>query len=188
MKPSSIAHPSEEPRSAILRSLDASLRRPTTYVLMTAGILLLDFLTGRYLMFPILFIVPVACAAWFYSVRWAYGLAVILPVGRFCIAAFVEIPFPLGFVAVNALIRMVVLLFVAFLVARVARQTRNLHREVRLLEGILPICMYCKRIRDEHQSWQQLEVYISERSDTSFSHGLCPDCAREHYGDLLGRK
>jgi hypothetical protein len=188
MQPSSTSAQFGEPRSAFLRSLLASLRRPTTYVLMTAGILLLDFLTGRYLMFPILYVFPVACAAWFYSARWAYGLAVVLPVGRFCIAAFVEMPFPFAFVIINAFIRMAVLVSFAFLVARVAQQRKELQRELRLLEGILPICMYCKRIRDDHQSWQQLEVYISARSDTSFSHGLCPDCAREHYGDLLERK
>jgi hypothetical protein len=94
MKRSSISKQFGEPRSAFVRSMYAALRRPTTYALMTTGILFLDFLTGQYHMFPILFVVPVACAAWFYSAHWAYGLAVVLPGGRFCVAAFVENPFP----------------------------------------------------------------------------------------------
>lgn len=54
--------------------------------------------------------------------------------------------------------------------------------QVKQLEGIIPICMYCKKIRDEEQLWHQLEQYISEHSDAMFSHGICPICFEEHYG------
>jgi ABC-type uncharacterized transport system substrate-binding protein len=47
---------------------------------------------------------------------------------------------------------------------------------VRQLEGIIPICMYCKNIRDDKESWLQLETYISKHSDAWFSHGICPAC------------
>jgi DNA-binding response OmpR family regulator len=50
---------------------------------------------------------------------------------------------------------------------------------VKQLEGIIPICMYCKRIRDDQSSWQQLEEYISEHSEAHFSHGICPHCVEE---------
>lgn len=52
---------------------------------------------------------------------------------------------------------------------------------VKQLEGIIPICMYCKKIRDDQQSWQQLETYISEHSEALFSHGICPHCLEEQY-------
>ena len=48
--------------------------------------------------------------------------------------------------------------------------------KVRQLEGIIPICMYCKKIRDDKESWQHLEAYISEHSEAFFSHGICPEC------------
>jgi hypothetical protein len=48
--------------------------------------------------------------------------------------------------------------------------------KVKLLEGIIPICMYCKQIQNDKQSWQQLEVYISDHSEALFSHGICPEC------------
>ncbi len=48
--------------------------------------------------------------------------------------------------------------------------------KVKLLEGIIPICMYCKQIQNDKQSWQQMEVYISEHSEALFSHGICPEC------------
>jgi hypothetical protein len=60
------------------------------------------------------------------------------------------------------------------------RRTEQLLKEadakVRHLEGIIPICMYCKKIRDDMESWQQLEQYITEHSEALFSHGICPDC------------
>jgi PAS domain S-box-containing protein len=50
---------------------------------------------------------------------------------------------------------------------------------VRTLQGILPICMCCHRIRTDAQSWQRLESYIMEHSDVRFTHGLCPSCAEK---------
>ena len=49
---------------------------------------------------------------------------------------------------------------------------------VRLLEGFLPICSYCKRIRDSRNRWQDLEPYLSEHSLATFTHGICPECYR----------
>jgi CheY-like chemotaxis protein len=48
--------------------------------------------------------------------------------------------------------------------------------QVRQLEGVLPICSYCQRIRDDEDYWQQLEAYISTRTEACFSHGICPEC------------
>ena len=48
--------------------------------------------------------------------------------------------------------------------------------EVKTLKGILPICSYCKKIRDKEGQWHQMEKFISDRSDSQFSHGICGDC------------
>lgn len=52
---------------------------------------------------------------------------------------------------------------------------------IKTLEGIIPICMYCKEIRDEEGAWNQLEKYISEHSEAKFSHGICEKCKEKHY-------
>lgn len=52
--------------------------------------------------------------------------------------------------------------------------------EVKRLQGLIPICSYCKNIRDDNDSWTKLEKYITEHSEASFSHGICPDCYQEH--------
>jgi sigma-B regulation protein RsbU (phosphoserine phosphatase) len=51
--------------------------------------------------------------------------------------------------------------------------------QIKTLRGIIPICMYCKKIRNDEENWQKLETYIAEHSDADFSHGLCPECAEE---------
>jgi sigma-B regulation protein RsbU (phosphoserine phosphatase) len=48
--------------------------------------------------------------------------------------------------------------------------------QVKLLQGLLPICSYCKKIRDSKNYWQQVERYISSHADVTFTHGVCPDC------------
>ncbi len=50
-------------------------------------------------------------------------------------------------------------------------------REIRVLNGLLPICSSCKKIRDDKGYWEQLEIYIRENTDAEFTHGYCPDCA-----------
>jgi DNA-binding response OmpR family regulator len=49
-------------------------------------------------------------------------------------------------------------------------------RHVRTLQGLLPICMHCKRIRNEEHVWERLESYLEEHADVEFSHGLCDEC------------
>ncbi len=56
--------------------------------------------------------------------------------------------------------------------------------ELNALEGMLPICSYCKKIRDEKGEWNQLEAYISDRSAAEFTHGYCPECATKFIKDL----
>jgi hypothetical protein len=56
--------------------------------------------------------------------------------------------------------------------------------EIKTLQGILPICAHCKQIRDDRGVWKQIEGYIRSHSEADFSHGICPDCAREHYPDI----
>lgn len=53
---------------------------------------------------------------------------------------------------------------------------------VKKLQGILPICMYCHKIRDDEESWLQIENYLMEHTDVQFSHGVCAECMEKHYG------
>ena len=52
------------------------------------------------------------------------------------------------------------------------------------LHGLLPICSYCKNIRDDAGYWQQVEVYIAQHSSAEFSHSICPNCLKRHYPNI----
>ena len=58
---------------------------------------------------------------------------------------------------------------------RIAELERSL-AEVRNLKRLLPICMYCKKVRDDDDYWQEIDAYIHEQTGTDFSHGVCPEC------------
>jgi phosphoserine phosphatase RsbU/P len=70
---------------------------------------------------------------------------------------------------------------------RVAGRILGLQTAVQRLEGLLPICSYCKKIRDEEQQWRQVEEYVSKKTEATFSHGICPDCYERHLRPQLDR-
>jgi sigma-B regulation protein RsbU (phosphoserine phosphatase) len=59
---------------------------------------------------------------------------------------------------------------------RVAERILRFTTQVRQLEAFLPICSYCKKVRDDRNYWQQIETYINARTGSEFSHSVCPDC------------
>lgn len=60
--------------------------------------------------------------------------------------------------------------------------------EIKTLRGILPICSFCKKIRDDKGYWSQVEVYVKEHTEADFSHSYCPECAKTHYPDFFNEK
>ncbi len=65
---------------------------------------------------------------------------------------------------------------------RLLHELKSAHNEIKTLSGLIPICSRCKKIRDDQGYWNQLESYLTTHSDVSFSHSICPECARELYG------
>jgi PAS domain S-box-containing protein len=57
-------------------------------------------------------------------------------------------------------------------------------KEIKTLRGILPLCSFCKKIRDDKGYWEQVDVYIYKHLQADISHSICPECAKEHYPDL----
>ena len=67
-----------------------------------------------------------------------------------------------------------------FIRLRVGERILGFATQIRQLKSILPICMYCKKIRNDRDYWQQIETYIRAQTGTNFSHGVCPECYTEH--------
>ncbi len=66
-------------------------------------------------------------------------------------------------------------------------ELRNALDEVNILSGLLPICSYCKKVRDDDGYWQQIDSYIESRSEAKFSHGMCNDCMKKHHPKIYDR-
>ena len=56
--------------------------------------------------------------------------------------------------------------------------------EIRTLRGILPLCAFCKKIRDDKGYWEQVDVHISKHTEADISHSICPECFKKHYPDM----
>ncbi|MBF0530863.1 MAG: PAS domain-containing protein [Deltaproteobacteria bacterium] len=70
---------------------------------------------------------------------------------------------------------------------RIIAELEKALNEVKTLRGFISICSNCKKIRTDKGSWEQIEKYIQDHSEASFSHGICPDCVKELYPDLYDK-
>ena len=68
--------------------------------------------------------------------------------------------------------------------ARLIQELETALNEIKVLQGVLPICSHCKNIRNKEGFWDRLETYIRKHSEIKFSHGICPDCADKYYPDM----
>jgi PAS domain S-box-containing protein len=69
---------------------------------------------------------------------------------------------------------------------RLIRELQAALAHVRTLRGLIPICAWCKKIRNDRGYWEQLELYLKNHSEAEFTHGMCPDCARKHTEAITG--
>ena len=157
----------------------------------------LDHVTGYELGFFVFYFIPISYAAWA-SGRLAGGIA-----SAVCTLAWLLIDLTSGhaysspwFGAWNAGIRLLSFLAITFTVSRVkelwdaekalSAQLQESLSQVKELQGLLPICASCKKIRNDTGYWEQIELYLIEHSNVEFTHGLCPDCARRLYPEVYG--
>lgn len=149
-------------------------------------ILVGDYLSGPTIQFPLFYLLPVSLAAWYHGLGWGLMFAVSLSCVRlFFLTALWTVPWSMGESLINTGIRIMVLATFAAIIETTSRQTRQLAQRVRVLEGILPVCSFCKKIRDPQGQWHSMEQFITERSEAQFSHGFCHECGQTHYGKYL---
>ncbi|MCX7887919.1 MAG: hypothetical protein N3B01_11785, partial [Verrucomicrobiae bacterium] len=179
MNPSKNAAPTTTPQTPVQTTFSSIrqqfLSHPLLYVAMGASVLLLDLLTSDYLLFPILFVIPVSLSAWFCKPRCAYVLAVLLPIGRFFIAAYLEQTTPPTFALANAAIRIAVLVFLAHFVARTARLTKELQGKY---NDLVTVCAWSNTVQYDGE-WLSFEQYLKKRFGIQVTHGISPSEAQK---------
>jgi hypothetical protein len=159
---------------------------PMWWMVLGAALLWIDYLAGPSPQYPVVYALPVSLAAW-YSGKWpALALAIAVPVLRVALLWPSTAAADLASLMLTTLLRGLVIVFMALWFARLAELERDLSHRVNVLEGLLPMCSFCKNIRNEAGEWERLETFISRRSAAQFSHSVCPSCGNVHYPDELG--
>jgi hypothetical protein len=158
---------------------------PLWWIALGAGMLVIDHFGGPAAQYPVMYAVPVVLAAW-YSGEWpALALAISVPLLRLVfLVAQTAAPIDVRLLLLT-LFRGVIIAFLGIWFTRLADLERALERRVKVLEGMLAICAFCKKIRNEAGDWEQLEGFISRKSEAEFSHGVCPACSETHYPGMM---
>lgn len=144
---------------------------PLWWVPIALGFLAIDVLTG-YSLPPPLYVPLIAAAAWYSGASSGMAVAVLLPLVRLAVGGFRDPLMTPGRLAIS----IAVLIFIAVVAGRLGDHERKLRERIRALESLLPMCMFCKSIRNARQEWQPLEAYMSD-TGTGVTHGICPACA-----------
>jgi hypothetical protein len=156
--------------------IDKIKAKPWHWLSLSALLVGCDYATGSVIQFPLLFVIPVSLAAWSGRRVHAYVLAVLLAGSRVVLNYAWHIqqsPFDMG---INFIIRGTVLVGLVYLLLFL--------QSMRFLRGLLPICAWCKKIRDEGGDWSAVEAYVQAHSEASFTHGICPDCVEKVHAKL----
>jgi hypothetical protein len=157
---------------------------PLWWIPIAGGLLAIDYFTGLYSIGPALYFIPVTFAAWYSGLWPALVLAIVSPLGHVgSLLAHGAVAQPLPQFLIMSAARSSVIAVMALWFTRLSQHEHELETRVKTLEGLLSICSFCKRIRNEHGEWERLEKVISERSAARFSHGFSPACIEEHFPD-----
>jgi hypothetical protein len=156
---------------------------PLHWLLASIAVIPLDYFTGPYLDGVVLFYpIPAAMAAWSGSRRWSFALAAALPPVRMLIFHYWGWLAPPTEAVSDTAVIILCSLAIALLILHLRRQALTL----RVLEGMLPICAFCKRIRNG-STWEPVEGFIGRHSEAQFSHTVCAECGARHYPDYFRR-
>ncbi len=150
----------------------------------------IDWITGYDLSFFEFFFLPVSVAAWFIgfgaSIATAFLSAMVWFGADFLSGHLHSSHFSAVWNTTN---RLASFLIIGWAVSKIRelldREQKLVEKlqeslaEIKILEGFLPICCECKKIRNQEGHWEQMEAYISKRTGTTFSHGYCPQCFRK---------
>jgi K+-sensing histidine kinase KdpD len=168
-----------------LRPLHHRLVLVLTCLVLSVATLVLDYLFGPVVQFPMLYMLPVILAASYHEPVLAIAMGVLLPFSRIVFDWMGDPDWHRPFPWLNYEIRAVVLGLTGYLAHETAERVRTFRSQVRQLAGILSLCSYCKKIHLPSGKWQEIDQFLAHNTDVQISHGLCGECVRDHYPELL---
>lgn len=166
-----------------MRNNTIKLLLPFMWLMLSALSVAVDYLTGPAYNFPLLVAIPIVFSTWYSGKRWGISIGIVITFGEIFITTLwapgISNTTIIAFITARLLVLFSFIIFVDMIVKQ--------RSEIRMLSGLLPICSFCKRIRDDNGNWIVLEKYIHDHSEAEFSHSLCPDCAEKHYGKFINQ-
>ena len=173
----------------------AKTMAPTKYLYLVysglfIAIFLLDLAIPRGVAVAVLYILPVFISFWDANGKSVY-VWTLLAIALIVTGYFLSSPGASTWQSIaNRSLSILVVCSSAFLVIKrreVEESRVKALNEVKILRGLLPICASCKKIRDDHGYWNQIETYIRDHSEAEFSHSICPDCMRALYPEYADK-
>lgn len=168
-------------------------------IVLVAVIGLLDFMTGYEFSVEVLYLAPICFAAWYAGK--SCGIAITI------VSAIIWLLADLGaghrtdslvipvwnFVILLSSFTVVVILILKLKAAyeeqlRLVGELQEAFDKIKVLKGLIPMCAWCKKVRNDDGYWLEVEQYIKENSDSSFTHGICPECRDKMRKDLQTRR
>jgi hypothetical protein len=158
----------------------ALLPRRTVCFLSFAGVLglgWLDWVSGFQMNFFAFYFLPVAWLAWAVGAAPAYAAAILSGLVWFVVDQHSGFPYTNEFFGFwNAGMRLISFLIIAFAVSRIRSLLDKSRMIAHRLTGLLPICAWCKKVRNDEGYWEQVEQYFQEHAEARFTHGVCEEC------------
>ena len=165
-------------------------------IIMSLAIDWFDYFTGEEYEFFILYYIPVGIIAWRIGRTAGLLMAVFCAATWFQSDILAQSHYSLFVGEWDTAMRLVSFVALAWTLSQVRTELTEEKRlnteladamaQIKTLSGILPMCSFCRKIRDDKNQWTPLESYISKHSDAQVSHGLCPICYKKHYGEENG--
>jgi hypothetical protein len=158
-------------------------------IIITIAILgIIDYVTSYELGFFVFYFIPISIGAWRLGPRYACLLSVMSATAWGISQWYSGRTYShLIYYAWDTIIRLISFLIIGYILAqihkllveerKISKDLQEALNQVKTLSGLLPICAWCKRIRNDEGYWQQIDEYVKTHSDVKFSHGLCKDCA-----------
>jgi hypothetical protein len=144
-------------------------------IVLAAGVFALDLALPLGAAIGMLYAVPVLVTLWFprrrYTILAALAATLLILMGFFLS--------PPGGELWVALFNRTASLLLIWSTAILVLVQKRANEQIRMMQGLLPICAACKKIRDADNQWHSLEAYIEQHSDAHFTHGMCPECAEK---------
>lgn len=150
----------------------------------------IDWQTGYKLNFFVFYFIPIGITAWFLGIESTIIISITSSLAWYIADKHSGHTYSSNFYLVwNTSIRFVSFMIIGWSFSKVnflfrseeikTKQLQKALSEIKTLQAFLSICCVCKKIRNEDGKWQQMESYISNHSETKFSHGYCPECAQK---------